>query len=84
MPSSLRQKVWVSSLGPVKLNTVLPTARHRCDISAKVAVLPGTTTWKWAPTNSIHALAYYSKCNERFDLIFIAKMHKTPITPLQQ
>ena len=30
-----------SNLGPVKLYTVLPTARHRCDISSKEAALPG-------------------------------------------
>ena len=28
-----------SNLGPVKLDSVLPTARHRCDISSKGAVL---------------------------------------------
>ena len=27
---------------------VLPKARHRCNISSKGAVLPGTMTWRWA------------------------------------
>ena len=29
-----------SNLGSVKLDTVMPTARHLCDISSKEAVLP--------------------------------------------
>ena len=33
-------EVWGSNLGLVKLATVLPTARHHCDISSKAAVLP--------------------------------------------
>ena len=33
--SSLEQEVRGSNLGPVKLDTVLPTARHRCDVSSK-------------------------------------------------
>ena len=38
-----------SNLGPVKLDTVLPTAHHRHDISSKAAVLPaGSMTRKWA------------------------------------
>ena len=39
--SSLDREVRNSNLGPVKSNTVLLTARHRCDISSKGAVLPG-------------------------------------------
>ena len=61
--------------------------RHRCDISLKKAVLPGRNDAEMGPANSLQALAYYSKYNERLDLIdliFIAKMHKTPITPLRQ
>ena len=38
---SLEREVWDSNLGPVKSNTELPTARHRCYISSKEAVLPG-------------------------------------------
>ena len=37
------------NLGPVKSDTVLPTARHRCDVSSKGAVLPaGAMTRRWA------------------------------------
>ena len=39
--SSLEREVRVSNLGTVKLDTVLPMARHRYDISSKGAVLPG-------------------------------------------
>ena len=36
--------------GPVKLDTVLPTARHRCEISSKRAVFPtGAMTRRLAP-----------------------------------
>ena len=34
--SSLEREVWVSNLGPVKLDAVLQTARHRSDISKEV------------------------------------------------
>ena len=37
----LEREIWGSSLGPVKWDTVLPTARDRCNISLKEAVLPG-------------------------------------------
>ena len=87
MHSSLERKIWGSNIGPVKSDTVLPTARHRCNISSKEAVLPWRNDAEMGPFNSLHALAYYSEYNQRFDLIdllFIAKMHKTPITPLQQ
>ena len=39
--SSLEREVLGSNLGPVKSDTVLPTARHYCNISSKGAVLPG-------------------------------------------
>ena len=68
--SSLEREVWGSNLGPVKSNTVLPTARHRSDISSKGAVLLGRNDAEMGPANSLHAWAYYSECNERFDLIF--------------
>ena len=46
----LEQEVSSSNLGPVMLDTVLPTARHRCDITSKEAVLPAAAmTWRWAP-----------------------------------
>ena len=54
--SSLDREVWGSNLGPVKLDTVLPTARHRCDISLKEAVLPGLNNAEMGPANSLHAL----------------------------
>ena len=38
--SSLEREVWVLNLGPVKSDTVLPTA-YRYVISSKEAVLPG-------------------------------------------
>ena len=39
-----------SNLGPVKSDKVLPTARHRCNISSKGSVLPaGAMTQRWAP-----------------------------------
>ena len=66
--SSLEREVWGSNLGPVKSDTVLPLARHRCDISSKGAVLPGRNDAEIGPANSLHASAYYSKYNERFDL----------------
>ena len=31
-----------------KIDTVLPTVRHRCDISSKGAVLTGAMTRRWA------------------------------------
>ena len=48
--SFLEREVAGSNLGPVKSDTVLPTARHRCDISSKGAVLPGAMTRRWAPS----------------------------------
>ena len=41
--------VWGSCLWPVKLDTVFPTARHRCDISSKEAVSPGRNDAKMGP-----------------------------------
>ena len=37
--SPLEREVLDSNLGPVKSDTVLPTARHRCNILSKGAVL---------------------------------------------
>ena len=67
--SSLEQEVRSSNLGPVKSNTVLPTARHRCDIFSKGAGLPGHNDAEMGPANSFHASAYYSEYNERFDFM---------------
>ena len=47
--SSLEREVSGSNLGPVKPNTVLPTACRSCGISLKEAVLPpGAMTQRWA------------------------------------
>ena len=67
--SSLEREVRSSNLGPVKSNTVLPTARHRYDISSEGAMLPGRNDAEMCSANSLHASAYYSEYNERFDLI---------------
>ena len=48
--SSLEREVLGLNLRPVKLNTLLPTVRHLCDIFSKGAVLPaGAMTERWAP-----------------------------------
>ena len=52
---------------PIKSDTVLPTARHRCAISSKGAVLPGRNDAEMNLANSLHASAEYSEDNERFD-----------------
>ena len=53
--SSLEREVWDSNLGPVKSDTVLPMARHRCDISSNGAVFPGRNDAKMGSTNFLHA-----------------------------
>ena len=67
--SSLEREIRSSNLGPVKSNTVLPMARHRCDISLKGAVLTERNDAEMDLTNSLHASMYYIEYNERFDLI---------------
>ena len=74
--SSLEREVQVSNLGPVKLNAVLPTARHPCDISSKRVVLPGRNDADMGPTNSLHASAHYSEYNERLDFDLILRFPK--------
>ena len=69
--SSLEREIWGSNLRPVKSDTGLPTARHRCDISSKEALLIGRKDAEMGPANSLHSLAYYDEYNERFDLIWI-------------
>ena len=49
MRTSLEREIWGSNLGPVKSDKVLPTARHRCDISLKGAVLPRRNGAEMAP-----------------------------------
>ena len=65
---SLEREIYPSNLGPVKSDTVLPTVCHRCDISSKEAALFGYNDPKMGCANSLHASAYYSAYNERFDL----------------
>ena len=47
---------------------MLPTARQRCDISPKRAVLPGRNDAEIDPVTLLHASAYYSEHNERLNL----------------
>ena len=75
----LQREVFGSNLGPVKSDTPLPMARHHCNILSKGALLPGCNDTDMAPANLLHASAFYSEYNERFDLIFIAKMYKIPL-----
>ena len=70
MLSSLEREVWGSNLDPVKSNTMFPTDSHRCNIFSKEAVLPRRIETEVGPANSLHASAYYSEYNERFDLFF--------------
>ena len=58
-------------------------ARHRFNISSKGAVLPGRNDVEMGPANSLHASAYYSKYNERFDLIFEESIWGVPGGHLQ-
>ena len=53
----------------IKSDTVFGTTRHRCEVSSKGAVLPGRNDAEMGPANSLHASAYYSKRNERFNLV---------------
>ena len=71
MRSSLEWEGRDSNLRPLKLDTVLPTTRHHCNISLKGAVLPERNDAKNGPTNPLHASVYYSKYNEKFNLISI-------------
>ena len=54
---SLEWKVQDSNLRPVKLDTVLPTACYRCDISSKAVVLPERNDGEVGPANLLHASA---------------------------
>ena len=42
------REVWGSIPGPVKSNTVSPTARHRVDVSSELCY-PSAETRRWAP-----------------------------------
>ena len=41
-------EVWGSNPGSLKLNTVSPIARHRCDYSSQLCY-PGAKPRRWAP-----------------------------------
>ena len=41
-------EAWGSIPGPVKLDTVSPTIRHRCDVSSELCC-PGAKPRRWAP-----------------------------------
>ena len=64
---------------PVKSDSLLLPAHHRCDISSKGAVLPvdamtpemlpvDAMTPEMGLASSLHSLVYYSEYKESFDL----------------
>ena len=55
--SSPKGEVLSSNLGPVKSNTMLPTARHRCDIFSWKVLLHGRNDTEMGPANLLHAMA---------------------------
>ena len=57
-----------SSPGPVRSDTGLPTACHRYDISSKRTLLSGCNVGEMGLAKSLHASAYCSEYNKRFDL----------------
>ena len=50
---------------------VLPTARHRCDIFSKEAVLPACAMMRNGPRQRVTRFGVILEYNERFDLILI-------------
>ena len=75
--SSLEWEVRDSNLGPVKSYTVLPTARHRCDISLKGAVFPGRNDAEMGPANSLHARRNTASIIKDLKFNFLAKRRVT-------
>ena len=80
--SSHKRKGWGANLGPAKLNGVLPTACHRCNISLKEALFPGCNDLEMGPASWLHALRQKRKYNETFVLMVIrivlfCDMHNT-------
>ena len=65
----MEREVWGSNFRSVKSETVLPTARHRCDISLKGVALPGRSNAEMGPANSSHPSAQHKEYNKRFDFI---------------
>ena len=53
---------------------MLPMTLKHCDISSKEAVLLGHIDAEMGRANLLHALAYYSEYNARFDLITLICM----------
>ena len=70
--SFLEREVRGSNIGPVRLDTVLPIGRHRCDISSNEDVMPESNDAEMGPADSLYASAQYSECNETFDFDLIA------------
>ena len=63
----MEREVWGTIPGLIKLDTVLSTARHCCDIFRRVLCCPHTMTRRMA-LQLVVRLAYRSEYNE--DLIF--------------
>ena len=62
---SLEREVRRLNLWPVESDILLPTARHRCDIPSKGALLLGRNDSEMGSDNWLRALAYYSEYNKR-------------------
>ena len=65
--SSLERKVCGSNLGPVKSDTVLPTACPRCNISSDEAELPLAQEHVDKPCQLVTRFAEYSEYNKSFN-----------------
>ena len=59
----LRFESWASQIGH-RVASGLPLLQH----SLEGTVLPGRNNTEMGPINSLHASAYYSEYNERFEL----------------
>ena len=73
--SSQELEVRGSNLGSVKLDSVLPTARHRCDISSKEAVLPAGTMTRRRASQTRYTL-WCNTARIMEDLIFQTEIAK--------
>ena len=54
--------------GSVKSDTILPTYRHRCDVSSELCC-PGATLQRWAP-HLLHVSAYYRQYKDLVGIFF--------------
>ena len=71
MRLSLDREVRGSNLGPIKSVKMLPTTRHRCDISSQEAVLPKSAmTRRWALLTRYTLRRTASIIKDLIDLIF--------------